>query len=763
MSSEQRGDTIELIRRGVRRAPLVTLSLSFLLLAFSVALYRAPQGAPLIHEVIERWGNTYLRVSQGELWRLFTYAFLHASPSHLAFNLIGILILGTRVERLIGHIGLSSLFLGAASLGGLFSFIWRDYELSIGASGALYGLFGAELIFLIGLKRAAGVLTERRFNLGFLISALWLSLGLFMGLLNELNSEASSVDTATHFASLISGALLGGAMIITKSYRAPQASVRGVLTSLSPLLVSLSVIALAWLSRPSPPGFGGFVSRLAPQELRWRERQRELVSLSPAEQRVVWAQELLPPLTEMSLGLEALIKRRLERNPRSYQLSYAQSLSLYLKLWLEGARALSQEPLDPFAPPLAQLRYGLELGRGRSALLLAEQLRSSLTRFRDPERLQSKFSARRGLRSEALGLQPQLHLPPVEHLKSLGRSLELLDWIALIQLVEPEAEVERSRAIRGLSDCLLVAINSSSERALSAGSVEPLSADQGIDSASLSQEGGCQAPSPSHALLASLTLFQLSSATEPMSGARWLQLSLDLLTPLLRATPGERGWSPAPTRSSLRESLELAQSLKQLYLLWSQLIAQSYYDLLSAGLAEPLSALSERWRIVSQSADSWWGAQREAQRSELKIELRWREPLMLFEGPVLELSDLPPGPEAYLFAVFQETNGRHWLIEAPLPARLTTQTLLIPASCDELCGLNQPTLLETDPWSLEQGLEPPLMERISADGLWGDPYHLSQRSLSPLPRSWVLTGQDPEVSLSWRAWPVGVSGSVELR
>lgn len=747
-------DTIDVIRRGIQRAPVVTLSLTLTLLAFWIVLHTSPDSNILTQEVMERWGNTYLKVSQGELWRIFTYAFIHATPSHLAFNVIGILILGTRVERLIGHIGLMSLFLGAASLGGLLSFIWRDYELSIGASGALYGLLGAELVFMLGLKRVAGVLMERRLNLGFFLSSLWLLLGLFLGLLNELNRETTAVDTATHLASFLSGCLLGGVLLWSRTYRVHQTSLRGILSALSPLLMSLAIILTGVVLKPTPPGFGGFLSQLAVQEVTWRQKQRSLLQLSPVEQRALWAQELLPPLTEMTLQLDDLIQRRLNKQAPFYQQTYARVLSRYLNLWLEGARALSQDPLDPFAPPLARLRMELDQSRGRAALFLAEHYRKYLTLFREPDLLESKVLRSWGLSSNTLDTVIQFSNVITLEVSNDGLQigldrLSLLEWLALIQLIKPTQDSEKQIALRVLSNCLLNRLNSNARVQV---------ADSEYSSPSSYRLARCQNAPPNHIVYGSLVLSSLIPYHQGIEAFRWLRFSLDVLTQLLVEPVVEESWNSPPTRLDLEETLHSAQNLNQLYRLWAQIAAQSLYDLLLDHVADPLNELSKSWQLLMEDSIGIENIQKMNLRVPM-IELTWIQPMDVHEGPFLKISGIPPAPEGLMFGVYQEDNGQHWLLEVALPTRLTPQNILIPSRCDVGCAAQTTLFSPQKELQYDEHL-------VGKDTLWADPgkwvdyYHISAHILAPLPTTGIVPLKevnDEEERFGWRAWPVGVS------
>ncbi|QDV84034.1 rhomboid family intramembrane serine protease [Stieleria sp.] len=94
-------------------------------------------------------------IKKGEVWRLITPLFLHGDTYHLAFNMLGIFFLGSAIERLEGSWFMALLLLASGIFGGLVQ-IWLPPEdalppmlaglagspFSIGASGAVYGLFG---------------------------------------------------------------------------------------------------------------------------------------------------------------------------------------------------------------------------------------------------------------------------------------------------------------------------------------------------------------------------------------------------------------------------------------------------------------------------------------------------------------------------------------------------------------------------------------------------------------------------------------------
>ena len=168
----------------------------------------------------------------GEWWRLLTYMFLHGGAMHIFFNMWCLWDLGRLCESLYGRWTFAAIYLITGVAGGLASIAWNPRVLSVGASGAIFGLAGALIAsFYLGefsLPRVAISGTLRSlvifavFNLGF---------GLF-----------GAIDNACHIGGLVSGLILGALI----ARLAPQAD--------APLrrATVVGVIALALLAA----GFG---------------------------------------------------------------------------------------------------------------------------------------------------------------------------------------------------------------------------------------------------------------------------------------------------------------------------------------------------------------------------------------------------------------------------------------------------------------------------------------------------------------------------
>jgi membrane associated rhomboid family serine protease len=89
-------------------------------------------------------------VSHGEWWRLFTAAFLHYGPLHLALNMYSLYITGSLLEHVIGRWRFVLLYVVAGLAGSAGALIASPNAITVGASGAIFGVFGA----LFVLERA---------------------------------------------------------------------------------------------------------------------------------------------------------------------------------------------------------------------------------------------------------------------------------------------------------------------------------------------------------------------------------------------------------------------------------------------------------------------------------------------------------------------------------------------------------------------------------------------------------------------------------
>ena len=144
-----------------------------------------------------RWRAGLSEIQRGEIWRLFTPAFLHFHILHLLFNMLWLKDLGSRIEHLQGRVRLLALVLAIAALSNL-----AQYRLGGpgfgGMSGVVYGLLG--YVWLRGrLDPASGLHVDRQ---TMIFMVIWFFLCLFHIIPNVAN--------AAHGAGFAVGLLWGG-------------------------------------------------------------------------------------------------------------------------------------------------------------------------------------------------------------------------------------------------------------------------------------------------------------------------------------------------------------------------------------------------------------------------------------------------------------------------------------------------------------------------------------------------------------------------
>lgn len=151
----------------VPKGDYVTLSL----IGINVAIYLIGVVTAASDEFISRFGMWPASIAlDAEWWRLVTAAFLHANLLHVGFNMFVLYLLGPSLERVLGHWRFLTLYLLAALGGTVASYTFSPVNtLSVGASGAVFGLMAAilvvgkrfrhdvsQVVFLLGINIVIG-------------------------------------------------------------------------------------------------------------------------------------------------------------------------------------------------------------------------------------------------------------------------------------------------------------------------------------------------------------------------------------------------------------------------------------------------------------------------------------------------------------------------------------------------------------------------------------------------------------------------------
>ena len=148
-------------------------------------------------------------IREGQLWRLLTPALVHGSLPHILFNMYALLSFGTGLERHFGHGRFLLLYILGAFAGNVMSFLLTSGN-SVGASTAIFGLIGAEGVFLLQNRKLFG--GQFRTAIGNVIFVV--AINLFFGLQPQ-------IDNWGHI-----GGLLGG--LIFTSFAGPVWEIEGI-------------------------------------------------------------------------------------------------------------------------------------------------------------------------------------------------------------------------------------------------------------------------------------------------------------------------------------------------------------------------------------------------------------------------------------------------------------------------------------------------------------------------------------------------------
>ena len=217
--------------------PLMTYSIIAVTVVISL-MQTVPVGG---HALVDLLELDKLQVMRGEYWRLLTVALVHGGVLHLLMNMYALWIVGPLAEALYGRALFLAIYLTAALGGSVASFLALPNP-AVGASGAVFGLFGlvfAATFFHKPLLRAqARAITSQ---IGVLI-VINLLIGFGIG-------SFARIDNAAHIGGLLVGGWLGlliapaGAMTLRSMWQRNETSAEPTSTT-GPIVRVLGIIAL---------------------------------------------------------------------------------------------------------------------------------------------------------------------------------------------------------------------------------------------------------------------------------------------------------------------------------------------------------------------------------------------------------------------------------------------------------------------------------------------------------------------------------------
>jgi len=185
--------------------PIVTYVLLVLIALVFVADFLLEQltGQPIIFYLgaqVNSW------IGEGEYWRLLSAIFLHGGLTHLAFNGWALYSLGRDIESFYSPIWFTAIYFVSGLAGNVAWYVLGGESPSVGASGAIFGLIGAEVAYFVRNRQLFGAFGRQRLgNLAVLIG-----INLFFGF------TVPNINNHAHLGGLAAGFLLG--LVLSPGY-----------------------------------------------------------------------------------------------------------------------------------------------------------------------------------------------------------------------------------------------------------------------------------------------------------------------------------------------------------------------------------------------------------------------------------------------------------------------------------------------------------------------------------------------------------------
>jgi rhomboid protease GluP len=223
---------------------LVALNvLVFAVMAASGASSVAPTSAALL-----RFGADYGPLTLGaEPWRLLTNVFVHIGFIHLLANMAALLSAGPTVERLYGPWAFAALYLAAGIAGSLLSVNAHPLIVSAGASGAIFGVYGALGVFVLRQRGAIPPLV---------VSRLGSWAGTFVAYNVLYGAAHAGIDNMAHLGGLLGGAAAAAFLVRPLAPNRPHAPREPLRVILAAVFVAAVVVMVA----PKPVSFERLVT-----------------------------------------------------------------------------------------------------------------------------------------------------------------------------------------------------------------------------------------------------------------------------------------------------------------------------------------------------------------------------------------------------------------------------------------------------------------------------------------------------------------------
>lgn len=193
-------------QRVILHIPVAKPSITYALIAVNVLIFFVVfyMLSPRQFNDLYDWGANNRRAvfDYGEFHRLFTSMFLHGGLVHVIFNMYALYAIGQTVERFFGHVRFAIVYFAGGITGSVLSVLLNGSNVtSVGASGAVFAIFGAEMVFLYKHRKLLGEMA--RWQLRQLIIVAGINFA--YGLATTLNTDGVRIDNWGHIGGMLGG------------------------------------------------------------------------------------------------------------------------------------------------------------------------------------------------------------------------------------------------------------------------------------------------------------------------------------------------------------------------------------------------------------------------------------------------------------------------------------------------------------------------------------------------------------------------------
>lgn len=145
-------------RNVIGRPSFQTAPVSFTIIGVTTAVFVAGLlSSDIQHWLMQNLSQANFLVAQGDWYRTFTAALLHGGFLHIGFNMYALYLFGPRLEQQVGGKAFAALYLASAGVGGMVAYAFGPTaQVTIGASGAIFGLFGAWMFVAWKMRNTPG-------------------------------------------------------------------------------------------------------------------------------------------------------------------------------------------------------------------------------------------------------------------------------------------------------------------------------------------------------------------------------------------------------------------------------------------------------------------------------------------------------------------------------------------------------------------------------------------------------------------------------